>query len=314
MFRINRKKRRCGLQFLDRQIKLVVAAGSSYSRIVHFRSIPLPDGTIKEGKIVDEDQLVQQLANHVKLLSLEDEEVSLTVPTSSVALRKATFPRVKDKELRNLIDVELHGGETQLPFRNPVFDFVPVRKGDEDQDVLIFATPADVVEQYVRVVKNAGMQPVAVDTSPLALFRLLLKGLRAYGQTLPKRFLMLDAEPERAEISIFVDGYPVFFRTASMNMPFLPNEEDDRNTQYARQLSVELGRIMNYYKYSVANDQEDVKHLVLVGDPSLCDHLARTLEEDFERILQMPVDGALVNFEPPHKSFAVSIGLAMKGA
>ena len=162
MFGINRKKRRCGLQFLDRQIKLVVAAGSSYSRIVHFRSIPLPDGTIKEGKIVDEDQLVQQLANHVKLLSLEDEEVSLTVPTSSVALRKATFPRVKDKELRNLIDVELHGGETQLPFRNPVFDFVPVRKGDEDQDVLIFATPADVVEQYVRVVKIAGMQPVAV--------------------------------------------------------------------------------------------------------------------------------------------------------
>ncbi|HEY8528344.1 MAG TPA: pilus assembly protein PilM [Paenibacillaceae bacterium] len=314
MFGKIRNKRRCGLQFLDRQVKLVAAAGPSGSRIVLFRAIPLAEGTIKEGKILDEEGLIHQLSDHVRQLSLAGAEVSLTIPTSSVILRKATFPRVREKELRNLIDVELHSGETQLPFRNPVFDFVTVRQGKEDQEVIIFASPMEVVEQYVRVVRNAGLQPVAVDTAPLALFRLLIRGLRAYGQTLPERFLLLDAENERADISIFVGGYPVFFRTVQMQSAFLPDEDEDRNAVYARQLSIELGRVMNYYRYNVASDQEDVRQLILVGDPSLCETLRQNMEEEFERILQMPVDGALTNFEPSHKSFAVPIGLAMKGA
>lgn len=313
MFRFNRKRRRCGLQFLDRQIKLVVAGGNANSRIIRCRAIPLDEGIIKEGKIADEDRLVQELARHVELMSIRGEEVSLTIPTSSVALRKATFPPVKDGELRNLIDVELHGGETQLPFRNPVFDFIRIRTGEGDQEVLIFATPAGVVEQYVRVVKLAGLRPAAVDASPLALFRLLLKGLNASGHPLPRRFLLLDAEPERAEISIFADGYPVFFRTVSMHVPYLAGGED-RSAGYARQISVELGRILNYYKYSVAGEEEDIRDMVLAGDPVLCGLLSRTLESDFERIRPIPMDGALANFEPSHKPFAVPIGLAMKGA
>ena len=302
------------MQFLDRQAKLVVAAGPSGSRIVLFRAIPLAEGTIREGKILDEERLVRRLAEHVRELSLTGAEVSLTIPTSSVMLRKATLPRVRGKELRNLIDVELHSGETQLPFRNPVFDFVTVRQDAENQEVIIFASPMEVVKQYVRVVTNAGLRPVAVDTSPLALFRLLIRGLRASGEALPERFLLLDAETERADISIFVHGFPVFFRTVQMHYALLPDEDEDRNAAYARQLSLELGRILNYYRYSVASDREAVRQLILVGDSSLCETLRQHMEDDFERILQLPMDGALTNFEPSHQSFAVPIGLAMKGA
>jgi len=313
MFRFNRKRRRCGVQFLDRQIKLVVAGGTAYGRIIRCRSIPLNEGIIKEGKIADEDRLAKELARHVDLMSLRGETAVLTVPTSTIALRKATFPLVKDHELRNLIDVELHGGETQLPFRNPAFDFIRSRVGSEDQDVLIIATPAGVVEQYVRVVKKAGLTPAAVDASPLALFRLLLRGLGASGLELPRRFLLLDVEPERTEISIFSGGYPVFFRTVAMQAPLLASGED-RSAVYARQLSVELGRVMNYYKYNAADGGEEIRDLILSGDPVLCGLLSRTMESDFDRILQMPMDRALSNFEPSHKSFAVPIGLAMKGA
>jgi type IV pilus assembly protein PilM len=314
MFGFSRSRKHCGLQILDRQIKLVAAAGSSYNRIARYQRISLDEGVIREGQILDEEQLVRQLSGAVKTLSLQDHRVTMSVPTNSVILRRAVFPMVKDKELRNLIDVELHGGTTQLPFKKPVFDYITVKQTGDQQEVLIFASPMEVVQQYARIAKQAGLDPVAADSSPLALYRLLLRGMKNTGITLSNCFMFLDADHDRAELSIFVEGYPVFFRTVQISGHELFAEGDDRMNAYVNQLSVEMSRVMKYYQYTVAADPEGVKELVLVGEAKLTENLQKNFEPEFKRIYQLPMDGAITGFETDHKSFAVPIGLAMKGA
>jgi len=314
MFGLSRKKISCGLQILDRQFKIVGASGSSRARIAKYETIPLGDGMIKEGKIIDEDSLIQKLSNAVDKLSLNNEPAALVIPTSSIVLRKTMLPNLKNKELRNLIDVELHSGDSKLPFKNPIFDFIPIREENGQKEVLVFASPMEVVEQYVDIARRAGLQPQAVETAPLALFRLLLRCFKTEGRILPQRFMLLDAENDRAEISIFVNGYPVFFRAIAIPSHQLLDEDADRVEAYSRHMSIEMGRVMNYYKYSVATDQEEVDELILIGDSGLTDGLNQSLEKDFNNVTALSLDRAITNFDPILKSFAVPIGLAMKGA
>lgn len=314
MFGLSRKKISYGIQMVDRQVKIIGASGSSNSRVVKHHQLALSDGVIKEGKIVDELSLIQKLSREIEKLSMKGEPVTVVIPTSSIVLRKAMLPNVKDKELRNLIDVELHSGDAKLPFKNPIFDFLSIREADGQKEVLIFASPMEVVEQYVHIVREAGLEPVAVDTAPLALFRLMVRCYKAVGQRMPQRFMLLDAESDRAEISIFVDGYPVFFRTISIPSHQLIEEDGDQLEAYSRHMSIEMGRVMNYFKYTVSSEQDEVDELILVGDPTLTEELAKALESDFSKITSLSMDRAVSNFDPIFKSFAVPIGLAMKGA
>ena len=51
-------------------------------------------------------------------------------------------------------------------------------KGVAQEEVLIFATPGEVVESYAHVVKQSGLVPVSVDLAPLALHRMLVRHTR----------------------------------------------------------------------------------------------------------------------------------------
>ncbi|XID92585.1 type IV pilus biogenesis protein PilM [Paenibacillaceae bacterium WGS1546] len=316
MFGLSSKKTSCGLQILDRQAKIVSASGSSRARIAKQQSVPLSEGIVRDGKIIDEEALVRNLSIAVDRLSIREASATLVIPTSSIILRKANLPSVKNKELRNLIDVELNSGDAKLPFKNPIFDFIPIREENGHKEVLIFASAAEVVEQYVDIARRSGLQPVAVDAAPLALFRLLLRCYKAEGQALPQRFVLLDAESDRAEISIFVNGYPFFFRAVTISSHQLIDEDADRMEAYGRQMSTEMGRVMNYYKYSVATaaDEEEVGELILIGDAALTEGLSKAVESDFKKVTSLPMDRAVTNYDPQMKSFAVPIGLAMKGA
>lgn len=317
MFDFRRKQQAYGLQILDHHVKLACITGASHRMKVQSTfTASIPDGVIQDNRIVEEEQLVQLLMRIARQLDIEGKPVTLTIPTSNVIIRRSSFASLKDEELRNLIDVELHGGGAQLPFKNPIFDFARIGKDGNQEDVIIFASPAEVVEQYVKVVRQAGLVPQAVDLAPLALFRVLCKYMKITGNALPRHFMMLNAESEEVEISIYKDGIPVFFRSIPIHTEALLDDDSDYLEAYARYYTIELGRIMNYYKYaSVSADAEEIEHLFIIGDSHFVSGLVPALEKDFTGKLH-----ALEYEFLPHardadlQSYAVPIGLAMKGA
>jgi type IV pilus assembly protein PilM len=326
ILRLKRSQTCVGMQIMDKHIKLIeLTINNRGADIEQQQIIPLADGSIRNGKIIDEESVASRLKEAVQQYGLKGALVNLTVPTSNVILRRSVFPSLKDKELRNMIDVELHGG-TQIPFKNPIFDFVRLgppaneqaadkgKGGKPQEEVLIIATPADMVESYSQVVQQAGLVPNSVDLAPLALFRLLLANLRQSGVQLADPFMIVHAETEFADFSIFAEGTPNFIRSLPMNSGFMLDSGHEPNETYGRNLSMELGRVLNYYKYSVASNQQDVKQLFLTGDPELVTPLIEQLGHSFEgTIVSLPMENIRTR-DSRYKSFAVPIGLAMKGA
>lgn len=333
MFGRKTSKYTYGMQISDTDAKLVEIMNAPQEIVVTQRhTIALDKGSIKHGKFMDEESVIGRIESLVKQVGLQGANVNVTVPMSNVILRKSVFSSLKDKALRNMIDVELHGGQ-QLPFKNPVFDFVRLGAPKEpaaaaaaeggkksskisaQEEVLIFATPADVVESYTHVVKKSGLVPIAVDLAPLALHRMLVRSARQTGSTLKERFMLLHVEPDHADISIFVNGIPVFFRSIQINTSFFLDTGTDQIAAYGRNLSMELGRVMNYFQYTVSTDQQDVQLIYLVGDhewiQALPEHLEGALTGE---IAEFPLQSVLQNEDSACHAYAVPVGLAMKGA
>ena len=325
MFSLNNKTIGYGLQITDHQAKIVKVRKSSHSNhVLQQHTVDLEKGCIKNGKILDEAAVAKRIGETVQLLDMQGAKINLSVPASNVVIRKSVFASVKDKELRNLIDVELYGG-TQLPFKDPVFDFVRMGKASNeaaatsdqtvsklDQDwVLIFATPSELVESYTSVAKQAGLNTDSVELESLSLFRLLVKDSKLTGEPMPDRFLILHAEADHADISIFENGFPVFARTVQIAAAQILDSGSSPEEIYGRHLNSELARILNYYKYSISNNQLELEKIYLSGFPVKMEAFRNLLAGSF----MGPIHDLPLNKieDTNHASYAVPLGLALKG-
>jgi type IV pilus assembly protein PilM len=319
------------MHITDTQIKLVeVESNSQQMDVLQRHIISLDEGSIRNGKLLDEESVIHKLTHYSKSHQFQGMPVHITIPTSNLILRKSVFPAMKDQELRNMIDVELNGG-SQVPFKNPVFDFMRLGQAESEaaaahegegkkgktprqESVLIFATPLEVVEGYTSLVQKSGLTPASVDIAPLAILRLLAMQQQLSGTSLPKIFMFLQVEPDYADVSIYVQGIPVFMRSIQMNVGYLMDTGSEKIDAYGRNLSMELGRILNYFKYSVSSEQEEVDRIYLIGEAAWTAGLAPLLESSYSGELAVfPLERVLRANDLAFHAFTVPLGLAMKG-
>jgi type IV pilus assembly protein PilM len=250
-------------------------------------------------------------------------------------MRRTKVASLAAHEMRNLIDLELHAGD-KLPFKNPVFDFIrlqdwqeesdialdemantPLEQGVRQEEVLIFASPEDVVASYIELFQLANLSIRAIDLAPLALFRMLVHGQSVEGD-LPELFMTLDWTSEQADVAIYHHGIPVFIRSISIVAGSVFDTADARREQYTKALLTELARVANYYKYSISADLQDITVVYYAGDEALSETLPELLSEELKlefRPVPMNLQSeSEISFRKPLErlSYVVPLGLALK--
>ncbi len=313
MFRWSKSKI-YGIQLLDYEIKCIgLQPANKTWQITDQIRMPLPLGTIMKGRIMNKEVVIQHLQRLVYENHIANSQVYITIPTSNVLLRKTTYPALPDKELRNLIDVELHG-EDKLPFKNPVFDYVRISAPNADKmnDVLIFASPEELISSYTHAVRSADLKVIGVDIAPLATYRVMTS--TQLNDHAPLRFAMLNAELDHADICIFENGWPTFIRSVALSSSNVMYSENGATEAYCRTLSIELSRILNFFKYTVSDNHEELEVIYFTGHAEHVAVLPDFLKNMFHgEIIPMPVPEFAKNRPESISSFAVPLGLAMKG-
>jgi type IV pilus assembly protein PilM len=323
------KKQSYGLQIYDGGIKF---AAMNYARrdqlqCTTLEHIPFDTTVIRNGKLIDEEAFVRALHVLKEKLSLQKISVNVTIPTANILVRKTKVASLSHPEMRNLIDLELHSGD-KLPFKNPVFDFVRIDPTAQiapevdvvkQEEVLVFATPEESVEAYVRAIQTAGFHVDAVDISALSLFRLFVSPLSRLTQDLPDSFMMLECTAEQADVSIFTDGVPVFIRSISITASNAFESEVERRQQFITSLITELSRILNYYKFSISSDFSDIQSIYFAGEITLADALRTPLKDELNAELHTIVLESFIEHEEKALDSNIlcecsaAIGLALKG-
>lgn len=152
-------------------IKLVQIKGSGKScHLVKFGMVPLPPEVIVEGAVMDAGRVVDAIKELLAAQKVRTKEAVISVSGSSVIIKRIQVSDMTDEELAESIKWE---AEQYIPFSidDVNIDFQKIGPGvmEGQADVLLVAVKKDKINDYINLVKEAGLEPVVMDVDAFAL-------------------------------------------------------------------------------------------------------------------------------------------------
>ena len=175
------KQKAFGLDISDLSLKLAgLEKRKGGLNLVSFANSEIPPGIIKEGEVKNEDALgkiIKKVINNVKGEKLKTKYVISSLPEEKSFLDIVQIPLITGEEIKTAVKFEIEN-HIPLSLDEVYFDFEkiqPILKNKNYQEVLIAAIPKKVVEGYLRALKKAGLQPLALEIECLSIARALIK-------------------------------------------------------------------------------------------------------------------------------------------
>jgi type IV pilus assembly protein PilM len=157
--------------------------GSSYAKIVQLKDIkggyelelfdmqPLPPEIIVDGSIIDSFRLIDTLKELLRKARVKIKDTVIGIAGhSSVIIKRISLPEMSEEELSESIKFE---AEQYVPFSiddvNLDFQILGPKEEAGQMDVILVAVKKDTINEYVSVVKEAGLNPIIVDVNHFAL-------------------------------------------------------------------------------------------------------------------------------------------------
>ncbi len=145
-----------------------------------------------------------------------NKEVVIMVSGAQVFIRRVTMPPMPEEELEEVIPFEVQK-YVSLPIDKMAVDYMVVGKKEEDGvnklDVILVATPKELVEQELSIARDAGLKPVAVSVAPFVQWKAFQLGKKTYEE---KVIALLDIGYEKTTISLLNNGILEFTRTIKL--------------------------------------------------------------------------------------------------
>lgn len=189
-----------GLDISDRSIKYVKFSPVRRGVIESFGEHAVAEGIIVEGRIERMLDFIAALREVRALLGSRWRLMgaAASLPEEKSFLRLVQVPNVKPEEIAAALRWQIEG-QIPLPAEDLAYDYQviePLIQGVDHRDVVITAYPKGVVDSYVRALKEAGFQPVALELESQAIARAALGVAPAYERLV--QHSMSDKSPEGA--------------------------------------------------------------------------------------------------------------------
>lgn len=172
MLFFKKKKEVIGIDIGSSSVKLVqLKAQKGAYRLLNAGIMPLPPEAIVDNTLMDSASIVGAIRNLVASLGIKARDVACSISGNSVIIRKITLPTMTTEELEDQIVWE---AEQYIPFDiNDVnLDFQILSPDSIDptkMSVLLVASKKDLINDYVAVFNEAGLQLSVVDVASFTI-------------------------------------------------------------------------------------------------------------------------------------------------
>jgi type IV pilus assembly protein PilM len=181
--------------------------GKKFS-VVSFGESQIEPGIIEGGEVKDEEKLAKIVKEATK--KVKTKYVIASLPEEKAFLQVIKMPIMSEEDLKSAIVFEAEN-YIPLPVNEVYLDceiVPPVYNHLDHLDVLLAAIPKKTVDPYLRVLKKAGLKPIAFEIESLAIARALIEN-----QTTTYSVLIIDLGATRTSFIIFA-GKSVRFTTS----------------------------------------------------------------------------------------------------
>lgn len=185
----------------------------------------------------------------------------------------------------------------------------------DEADVMLIAAPAELIDEYLTVVKDSGLRPKSIEIKALSCYRLLEA---AEPQLLDHTILAVDLNEAAADMSIFHDGQLKITRSIPVRFSVDQAFSEELALQNPQvELAHELERLMNFYRYTLNNRNKEFAAVMLTGEVEQLQQVSTYLAERLGMQVILPDSGWLDSDIPKLRKWvaglAVPIGLGLRG-
>lgn len=218
--------KRASEALFERQPLLGIDIGSSSIKLCQLRKTPkglqlakfdmatLPPETIVDGALMNPSAVVGKLKELIKANDFAHAKCALAVSGHSVIIKKISIPEMTADELAESIQWE---AEQYIPFdiKDVYVDaqILNPKAGQGQMDVLLVAAKKDVINNYVSVVREAGLRPIVVDADTLACQNAFNLN---YGCPPNEIIALINVGDSSININVISNGITTFTRDISM--------------------------------------------------------------------------------------------------
>jgi len=184
-------------------------------RVKKFGVYPLPPDAIVDGAIMDHVSVIEGIKTALRELKVKEKEIATSLSGHSVIIKKVVLPTTTPEELEESIQWEV---EQYIPFdiKDVKIDFQvigPLKEDPSKMDVLLVAVKSDLVNDYVSVIKDAGLTPTIVDIDSIAAGNAFELCHPVSDEQVP---MVVNVGASFININILHSGVPLFTRDVPM--------------------------------------------------------------------------------------------------
>lgn len=162
-----------GLDIGSSSVKAVEIVHKSRDKGFELRSLgqaPLATEAIVQGAFLNSSAIVDAIRESIDSGRISGKDVAASVSGHSVIVKRVNLPQMSREELEDQIQWE---AEQYIPFDvnevNLDFQILDSNEEEGQMDVLLVAAKKDLIDDYVQVITEAGLNPVAIDVAGFAV-------------------------------------------------------------------------------------------------------------------------------------------------
>lgn len=197
-----------GLSITDDRVRVVHLEDR---KIKGYNSVYVPEGIVRDGEIVDKGKLfkfVEEAFKKARPKKIKNKKVRIALSESKSFLRLISMPQMEEKEIAEAIKWEI---EANIPMAldQVYYDWQLVRntfiEKDQELKVLVLAASKKLVDQYLQILEEFGLEVVGIESETTALTRSLLSE-----KNVGKTSLIINIDKNKTSFIFAVDNIPCF--------------------------------------------------------------------------------------------------------
>lgn len=186
------------------------------SQIVHVGKVPLPNGVVREGEVLDVGRVAEALRELWKVAEIGDKAVALTIGGPHIVVRPVEVPALTVDEIRSTLQFQV-GEHSALAPELAIVDYQDVSEPvDGKRNVLFVAAAQELCRKAVDACDQAGLQVRTVDVTGLLIARALAPLVRKAPTFAPNVMqAIVEFSGDHTNIVVTQGGTAIFARSLS---------------------------------------------------------------------------------------------------
>lgn len=210
-----RKTYLTGLDIGSRTIKVAeIAETKKGHSLKSFGMIDIDPGAIEDDAIKDQEAVADSIRELFKTYNLKDRNVAISIGGYSVIVKKINVQSMTEDQLQDTIQFE---AEQYIPFDisdvNLDFQILGENERNPNQmDVLLVAAKRKIINDYIDLVKLAGLNPCVIDVDAFALQNIYEFNYKIREENVA----LIDIGASKTSLNILKGASSVFMRDVSL--------------------------------------------------------------------------------------------------